>query len=238
MNPESTAYQHTLEIVDHWFVGDVQSVSHLSGGETGSTVVKVDTEFGSYVLKRLENWETERFDFIYDVLLHVQSQGVLVDVSVLTSEGKVVAETGRERYILNTFLEGDASADRDRNQKLLRNIGMAIGNLHSAFASYPNEGLGEKTWRERDWLSHNRDRAIAEAGLDSKLLSILTEAKSLVVDELCELLAQLPEQLVHRDCHFLNIVTMAEDTVGFVDCDHLSICSPMLDLEYFCSDTS
>src|SRR5439155_1987744 len=43
----------------------------------------------------------------------------------------------------------------------------------------------------------------------------------------------LSDQLIHRDCHLGNVVIDRTKVVGFVDCDHFCIATPILDLAYF-----
>ena len=43
----------------------------------------------------------------------------------------------------------------------------------------------------------------------------------------------LPIQLIHRDLHDNNVLCSGSRVVGFIDCDHLSLGSPVIDLAYF-----
>ena len=48
-----------------------------------------------------------------------------------------------------------------------------------------------------------------------------------------EALSGLPEQLIHRDCHPGNVLVDGVRVVAFIDCDHICIASPVLDLATF-----
>lgn len=46
----------------------------------------------------------------------------------------------------------------------------------------------------------------------------------------------LPEQLIHRDCHYGNILVDGARVLGFVDCDHFCIGPRIFDLAYLAAN--
>jgi Ser/Thr protein kinase RdoA (MazF antagonist) len=46
-------------------------------------------------------------------------------------------------------------------------------------------------------------------------------------------LRDLPEQLIHRDCHPGNILVQGTQVIGFIDCDHICIGTRIFDVAYY-----
>ena len=63
--------------------------------------------------------------------------------------------------------------------------------------------------------------------------AVTTNALTALETDLRESLTDLPEQMIHRDCHPANVLVEGRRVVGFIDCDHLSVGSPVLDIAYF-----
>jgi Ser/Thr protein kinase RdoA (MazF antagonist) len=123
----------------------------------------------------------------------------------------------------------------ERLRELFYNVGTAIADFHTALSSYEDEDLTRKTWRENLPGTLDRDAQI-ELGLSDRQVSTLIEIHRIREADFRQAQKGLPEQLIHRDCHFGNAIVDGVQVIGFVDCDHLCIGTPIEDLAYFFSD--
>jgi Ser/Thr protein kinase RdoA (MazF antagonist) len=220
-------------VFSHWEVGDVQAIEPIQP----DTVFKVTTPERSFILKDISTkWPSERYEFIHDVLVHVAKQGMKTDVPMRNKMGQVVTELRDCRYILSGFLEASRSPTLpDQSRELFYNVGAAIAEFHIALSSYGDKDLTRKTWRENLLGPLDRDAQI-ELGLSDRQVSTLIEVCRKREEDFHQAQKDLPEQLIHRDCHFGNVIVDGVQVVGFIDCDHLCIGSPIEDLAYFFSD--
>ncbi len=112
--------------------------------------------------------------------------------------------------------------------------GAAIARLHDALATFPDPRVAVRTWRE-DPIRQMYDDRIPQLleYLDPPASRDLQIAIDAFWKDYCEALTGLPEQLIHRDCHLGNVLARGYEVIGFIDCDHFSIGSVVLDLAYF-----
>ena len=220
-------------VLSHWDVGDVQAIEPIQT----DTVFKIATSERSFALKDISTkWPSERYEFIHDVLVHVAKKGMKVDIPMRNKAGQVVTELQGCRYILSDFLERSRPPTLpNQSRELFHSVGTAIADFHMALSSYEDDDLTRKTWREN--LPGPLDRkAQIELGLSDRQVSILIEVRRGWEEKFRQAQKGLPEQLIHRDCHFGNVIVDGVQVIGFVDCDHLCIGSPIEDLAYFFSD--
>ena len=221
------------DVLSHWEVGDVRAIEPVQA----DTVFKVTTPERSFILKDISTkWPSERYEFIHEVLTHVAMQGMKVDVPMRTEMGQVITELRDCRYILSGFLETSRKPTLpDQSRELFHNVGSAIADFHLSLRSYEDENLTRKTWRENLPGPLNRDAQI-ELGLSDRQVSTLIEVRRMREADFRQAQKGLPEQLIHRDCHLGNVIVDGVQVIGFVDCDHLCIGSPIEDVAYFFSD--
>jgi len=221
------------EALSHWEVGNVQAIEPIQA----DTVFKITTSERTFVLKDVSGkWPSERYEFIHDVLTHVVHQGMKVDVPMRNKAGQVVTEWQDCRYILSGFLEASQQPTLpDQTRELFYNVGAGIAEFHTALSSYEDEDLTRRTWRENMPVPLDREAQLKH-GLSDEQVSTLIEVRQVWEEDFRRAQKGLPEQLIHRDCHFGNIIVDRVRVIGFVDCDHLCIGSPVEDLAYFFSD--
>jgi len=125
------------------------------------------------------------------------------------------------------------SSEPELQAELFYHTGQAIATLHQALASYPDQEISHKTWREdfaarvAEWISVLGDSLPESPAMVVKRVGL--EREVAMEAALCH----LPEQLIHRDCHPGNILVQGTHVVGFIDCDHLCIGPRMFDLAYY-----
>jgi Ser/Thr protein kinase RdoA (MazF antagonist) len=186
-----------------------------------------------------------RFAFELDVLHHLDRAGVGVALPIPDRQGRALVEHGGRLYTLSPFLAADPRSrvradphprtlDRAGLVRLNRNCGAAIARLHAALATYPAEGLEQRTWKTvlpDEWFE--RSIPAIRAHLAPTAQREFDAAIRRVSGEMRSAATGLPQQLIHRDCHHGNIIVHGERVSGFVDCDHLSVGPRVLDLADF-----
>jgi Ser/Thr protein kinase RdoA (MazF antagonist) len=205
------------------------SSTHVAQIKTGSGDV--------YTLKDRGVREVARstdLAFHAKVMDHLDENGVGVPALIKTNSGDLWVESGGHVFTLARFLHGGRWPEDPRLLPVLyRDIGRGIAEMHETLATYPTDGLTELTWRQDlveelpDWLSQ------VEEYLPKGELTRITPWFRELMPLMLESMADLPEQLIHRDCHPGNTVVEGTKLVGFVDCDHFSIGPRILDLAYF-----
>jgi Ser/Thr protein kinase RdoA (MazF antagonist) len=230
----TTSFEWVHGVLQHW---DIPAILLIEGLK-GTSVFKVVTPESKYVLKDGNQWPSERYEFVGDVLdfLSKSSFPYRVPTFIKGKNGYVATEDARGRFTLCRFIESSGSPNPlGSDGKILFESGKAIGHLHNALASYDDSRLGERTWRQN-----------AFADLQSQIedFSILTEPQRIAVKMLADqqgelwssALLDLPEQLIHRDCYPENILVDHFSIVGFIDFDNLCIASPVYDMAYYVTD--
>lgn len=117
---------------------------------------------------------------------------------------------------------------------LLQNLGTEIARLHQALARFPAEHLPGDS-RRNDLFGEILLRGIPLGkkqltGPDRERFATLTAT---LAKPLAEIYSQLPDQLIHRDCHAGNFLCRAGRLAGIIDWDQLSLGPRLLDLAYF-----
>lgn len=198
-------------------------------------VFKVHQAVGdALILKDVGEHPAERMLFEIDVLLHLSISGVPVAVPLKTAQGQRVADTHGTRFTLSPCLVKEGDPEPAGWEERIPGYGAAFARLHLALATYPTEGLAEKTWSS-DPLSETYEVYLPRLlqSLEKDFGDHLSEKMRLIEDEMRSALEGLPVQLIHRDLHDNNVLCSGSRVVGFIDCDHLSLGSPMIDIAYF-----
>ena len=197
-------------------------------------VFRVSSSRGVFILKDLGATQSrDRLELEHEILAHLDSQGVPVALPVPTAAGHASVDHDGHVFTLSRSLSSPNEQIEDRQASLL-NCGQAVAELHLALASLPVDEFAVRTW-------HNRPVAQVFDGLLPSLGRLLPAAKAAALQEALDdlepgmrgSLSDLPEPLIHRDCHPENVLTDGREVLGFVDCDHFSIGSPVLDIAYF-----
>ena len=176
-----------------------------------------------------------RLEFEYEVILHVHNSGLPVAVPLRDGQGRIAVPWERHYYRLSPCLpNADGEVADPARDLLFHNYGMTIAQMHLALAAFPHdklEGRVERTALESE---------VFEIGLPiiTAYLSGRQEAgfRAMIVDlepAMRDAFRDLPEQLIHRDCHDENLLTCGSEVTGIVDWDHLVVGPRILDVAYF-----
>jgi Ser/Thr protein kinase RdoA (MazF antagonist) len=163
------------------------------------------------------------------LLRHLKAQGVGVAVSELTDDGLPYLQRDGRYYTLTAEVPSapDENAPLDR---VFRNTGAAIARLHRAMASYPGPLYS--------WTMDLPRRILDEAApaimrcLGPEDNETFTAALDAIRQPIARLLAGLPSQIIHYDCHGGNIMRVGDAVSGFIDLDHIPIGPRLWDLCY------
>lgn len=190
---------------------------------------------GDFILKDISDTpDLKRLVFIRDVLSHVAQAGLRVPILMPSRSGEIAVVLQKRTYVLLEFIEADAyPSDPESQSMLFCQAGQGIARLHQALASYHDEDLGRKTWREDLVIQATNAIAYLGDGLPAQQAAIVRRIGAKRGSDIESSLCGLPEQLIHRDCHPGNILIRGMRVIGFIDCDHLCIGPSHFDLAYY-----
>lgn len=178
----------------------------------------------------------DRLHFEYDVLHHVETQGMAVAVPLLSTAGTPYHLADGQiyrlsRWLPNRYVEPQTS---DERAQLYHNYGRALAHFHQALATYQDERIEQRTWRT-NLQKRVFDEAIPviQAQLDPAKLPDFQALLTPIAPDLRAAYADLHSQLIIWDCHPGNVAVDGVTVSGFVDCDHLALAPKVHDLGDF-----
>jgi len=176
-----------------------------------------------------------RLAFEYEVILHVHNSGLPVAVPLRDRQGRIAVPWEGHYYRLSPCLpSADVEVTGSARDLLFHNYGKSIAEMHLALATFPNDKLEGRV-----------ERTVLESEVFDIGLPIITTYlsggqedgfRAMIVDlapAMCDAFRDLPEQLIHRDCHAENLLSCGTEVTGIVDWDHLIVGPRILDVAYF-----
>lgn len=226
------------EILTHWAISSVRELHDIWEGK----VFRVETDTGELLTLKNRGPMKEAFrastvEFQAKVARHLEDRGVNVPSLLPTTNGSLWLEDVGEVWSLAKFLRGGVRPKAlEITPELYRNIGREIARMHEALAAYPAEGLEEVTWHEDLPWGIPRWASQLKTELSPDLAAEFAPLVDRLIPEMLPLVEGLPEQLIHRDCHFGNILVDGPKVLGFIDCDHFCIGPRIFDLAYLAAN--
>jgi len=176
-----------------------------------------------------------RLEFEAEVIRHVDASGLPVAVPLRDGRGRIAVPWEGHYYRLSPCLpSADDEVTGLARDLLFHNYGKTIAQMHLALAAFPHDKLEGRV-----------GRTVLESEVFDIGLSIITaylsgrqgaSFRAMLVDlELAmrDAFRDLPEQLIHRDCHAENLLSCGSEVTGIVDWDHLVVGPRVLDVAYF-----
>ena len=177
-----------------------------------------------------------RLTFEYDVLHHVEQQGLAVAVPLLADDGRPYTVSENHIYRLSNWLQNQPAEVRtdEERDRLWRNYGTAIARFHLALASYKDKDVLSRTW-QTNLQKRVLDQAVPVVlnHLDQEQLTSFKALLAEVQPTMMSLYADLPLQFIIWDCHPGNIAVDGFEVSGFIDCEHMQFAPRIFDLAYF-----
>ena len=224
-------------LVKRWPIGDVVACEPL---HHKGTVFHLTTDRGArFILKDIVkdiggHRRTERLMAQYRVLLHLHAAQVPVAVPLLAQDGRPFVQDEDKIYTLTPELASGGDTAGMGMERVYHNMGLAIGRLHTALATYPEE--------IPSWRMDLPQRILGEAvpRINMHVAGPQLEAFNGVMiplgDAFADALADLPVQPIHGDCHGGNILLHNGTVSGFIDLDHLPVGPKPYDLGSLLAD--
>jgi Ser/Thr protein kinase RdoA (MazF antagonist) len=224
-------------LLKRWPIGDVAACEPL---HHKGTVFLITTGRGArFMLKDIVkdiggHRRIERLMAEYRVLMHLQAAQVPVAVPLLANDGRPFVQYGVKIYTLSPELASGGDTISTGMGRVYQNMGVAIGRLHNALATYPDA--------IPSWRMDLPQRILSEAvpRINENLAGQQREAFNRIMnpigDALADALAGLPAQHIHGDCHGGNILLHNGNVSGFIDLDHLPIGPRPYDLSSLLAD--
>mgnify|MGYP001330684112 CR=1 FL=1 len=224
--------EEAIEVLKNWKIAPVEPLIEIHKG----TVFRVRSERGEeLILKNLGDGHShERLAFEHEVLSHLSDAGVPVALPLSDLRGRTSVVHRNSLFTLSPCLDTANKGREIPRIEMCLNYSRAIAELHLALASLSIDNIAGRTWRNIP-VQEVFDRQLPSLKrlLPKEASADLVEIFKDIEPCMRRSLTDLPEQLIHRDCHPGNVLTNGREVVGFVDCDHFSIGSPVLDIGYF-----
>ncbi|MCJ7738479.1 MAG: phosphotransferase [Anaerolineae bacterium] len=171
----------------------------------------------------------------HGVLQHLDGSGLPVAVPLRDRQGRTAVPHGGCLYALVPRLRGSQGGSKPTDcDELYRSYGGTIARMHMALATFRSEPVALSARREA-LLPKVFDYGVpylqgylngAEAG---RLQAMMAD----VGEVMRQAFKELPEQLIHRDCHTGNLLSRGTAVTGIIDWDHLCVGVRVFDLAYF-----
>ncbi len=192
----------------------------------------------AWILKNVGNRQEQtirQVTFEREVLLHVHQAGLPVPVPRLDRQGRIAVPWRDQYYTLSPCLpSSQEELTGPIRAQLFRNYGRTIARMHRVLAAFPQDGLARRTWRT------DLESEVFEIGIpiimphlqgrQAEWFGTMMEDRGQAMKDAFQ---DLPEQLIHRDCHMGNLLSCGTEVTGIIDWDHLSLGPRILDLAYF-----
>lgn len=185
-------------------------------------------------LKDIGNCPPETLAFQFDVLQYLAASGLPVAVPLRSVQGhQAVSAHGTLFILIPSVVRRDAAPPSGWEDRVV-SFGETIARLHLALATYPKEKVDGRTWFN-DPLRETFDLYVPKLlqTLSGEQASQLASRVRGLEGEMQGALEGLPVQLIHRDLHDNHLPCSGDQVVGILECDHVSLGSPMIDLAYF-----
>lgn len=226
-----------IEVLEAWGVVPSGPVEAMQPEGT----FRIPTEGGDLILTRsdpLDARTAEQVRLKHDVLQHLSRAGVPVAVPLPDRQGRIAVPQDGHTYTLSPRLPGQQGTSKPVDcDTLYRNYGVSIARMHRALATFPMEVIAGRAQREI-LVSRVFDDEIPR--LTGNLTGTQAVRFCAMVDGIGEdmraALEDLPEQLIHRDCHAGNLLSCGDEVTGIIDWDLLRVGARAFDLAYFCAE--
>jgi len=204
-------------VLGSYELGDVESVRPFLAGSSRAPKARVETDTGTYLLKRLapNRSAPESVRFQHRLIQHLTASGYPVAEVIRTRDSVTVVAEGDARYELIRWIDGHRYEYVPREAKA---AGAAMAGMHELAAGMVDEApIGRGYHNRRDVaraLLELMEKSDADVVKGLRRIASLLQAARRNVREVWP---TLPETVVHGDWHPGNLL-MGEDRVsGVID---------------------
>jgi CotS family spore coat protein len=146
---ELTGEERLLDLLNHHYDLKVTKAQPVGG------VLKLVTERGAYVLKRVRMKEQDRWELVDEAaayLKKVDRDAAILAKPVRTKKGRLQMDGYRFRYVLLPWIDGDAARLRDKEDWM--RVARHLGRVHQASKGFNPTGKYE----DYEWIGQWQDR--------------------------------------------------------------------------------
>lgn len=146
---EATGEERLLELLTHHYGLEVTTAQPIGG------VLKLETEQGPFVLKRIRMGELDRWKLLDEVATYLEDGQKTVQIlaaPVKTSKGQLVFDGYRFRYVLLPWIE--ASPVRLGGKEDWAKVAQYLAQLHQSSEKFNPAG----NYQEYEWIGHWQER--------------------------------------------------------------------------------
>ncbi|HAQ61091.1 TPA: hypothetical protein DCR49_03695 [Candidatus Delongbacteria bacterium] len=226
------------EVVSHWGIKTLNGIEKV--WETDVYSLNLPNGHKA-VLKKIgaaNEDNIRRHTFCHEVIKHLCVYKIPVALPIPDKEGNTVVIHDDHLYMLMPYVQHKKNTGENDPSEFSRrmfNTGKSFALMHKALVCYPEDKINEHVWRaplSEEMINYRSSQMLPYLdGVDRiRVEPILND----LVPRMNEAFRELSEQLIHRDCHYANILLNDNDEVAaFIDNDHFSIGPRILDVGYF-----
>jgi len=179
-----------------------------------------------------------RHTFCHEVIRYLDDNAIPVAAPIPDLKGNSIVINNGYLYMLMPYVKHEKKTfvnDPALFRSRMFNTGKSFALMHKALACYPEDKINEHVWRaplSEEMINYRSSQMLPYLdGVDRiRVEPILND----LVPRMNKAFRELSEQLIHRDCHYGNILLNDNDEVAaFIDNDHFSIGPRILDVGYF-----
>ena len=214
-----------MELLKKWGITDVVECKEYSN-YTAIAVTTAGKE--KYILK--PKGTVDKIQSEYELLKHIDKNGIAAPVPLKTLEGKLYVEDGGKNYALYKYIEGETiHYDFNVNNKeVLFKHGEALGKLHKVMNTYDGSTEHIKTMNLEEDIFSWAMPSILKNAPHNRIKEIIED----ITPKMKDLFSRLPKQYIHRDPHGGNLLFREGNFIGFIDFDLCMIGYKAFDLCY------
>lgn len=199
------------QLLARYDVGRLVAMKGIAEGVENSNYL-VETDRARFILTLYENRvDPVDLPYFHDLLAHLHNHGCLVPRFIEDRDGHWLQDVAGRKGCLIEFLSGVSVSEPD--ERVARNVGVALGRMHAALASFTKNRLnplGVSGWRP---LFDQCDHAASNA-LQPKLYDRIAAE--------CDYLnahwpTDLPQSAIHADMFPDNVLTLDGEVTGLID---------------------
>ena len=237
LNIDNKKKEQMKEIISLWGIQSVQEIEKIWESDVYTFVLP---DGNKAVIKRICEANDEnirRHRFCHEVVRHLNAHNIPITVPISNAEDNTLVTHDGQLYIIIPYIQHERNKDSTDPVVLRRrlfNIGNSLALMHKALAEFPSENINEYVWQaplSEEMINYRSQQLLG--CLEGEELVRIESVLAALVPEMNKAFYGLPEQLIHRDCHYANILLHDDRVAAFIDNDHFSIGPRILDLGYF-----
>ncbi len=201
------------EILKNYSFGDVKNFCLIKNGFMHSNYF-LQTSGGKFVLRIFESRTDDQAMLEAKILKKLKNSSVPVPLIISTNSGKLFSSYKEKRVAIFSFLEGSHVLEKNVTLAQIKNLGFAMGQLHSQLKNFKPKEISSKEdysieYIKKILLKIKKDYPDFPRKLETSIVNILNKIK----------IPPLPKGINHGDMFDDNVLFLDNKISGVLDFD-------------------